>query len=61
MIHLSRFNHINKEESKGEDIGKLSKKEKQDMFRALCRKGPKYIIDCEFEDYMIDRELKSLG
>jgi len=31
------------------------------MFRELCQRGPKYIIDCEFEDLMNDRELKSLS
>jgi len=40
---------------------KLSKKEKQGLFRELCLKGPKYIIDCEFDDLMADRELKSLS
>ena len=39
----------------------LTKKEKQDLFKGLCEKGPKYVIDCQFEDYMTDRELKSLG
>jgi hypothetical protein len=54
--HLLRF----KEEMR-EDEGKLSKKEKQALFKELCLKGPKYIIDCEFDALMVDRELKSLG
>ena len=44
-----------------DDEGKLSKKEKQALFKELCLKGPKYIIDCEFDALMADRELKSLG
>ena len=56
--HLIRFNQIAKE---GEERGKLSKQEKQGMFKELCQKGPKYVIDCEFDDLMQDRELKSLG
>ena len=31
------------------------------MFRDLCIKGPKYVIDCDFEDLMKERDLKSLG
>jgi len=31
------------------------------MFKELCMRGPKYIIDCEFEDLMNDKELKSLA
>lgn len=31
------------------------------MFRDLCMRGPKYIIDCEFESLMQERELKSLA
>ena len=58
--HIMRFNNLVKE---GEEPGAkhLTKKEKQDLFKALCEKGPKYVIDCQFESYMTDRELKSLG
>ena len=31
------------------------------MFKKLCEEGPKYIIDCEFDHLMCDRELKSLS
>ena len=31
------------------------------MFRELCENGPKYIIDCDFEEMMVEKELKSLG
>lgn len=31
------------------------------MFKELCEQGPKYIIDCEFDSLMQDRELKSLA
>lgn len=31
------------------------------MFKDLCKQGPKYIIDCEFETLMQERELKSLA
>jgi len=31
------------------------------MFKDLCLAGPKYVIDCDFEDYMTERELKSLA
>ena len=58
--HIMRFNNLVRE---GEEPGgkHLTKKEKQDLFKALCEKGPKYVIDCQFESYMTDRELKSLG
>jgi len=56
--HIMRFNNLVKE---GEEQKHLTKKEKQDLFKALCEKGPKYVIDCQFESYMTDRELKSLG
>ena len=60
--HLTRFNHIQKEEDKEEEKkGHLSKKEKQALFKQLCEKGPKIVIDCEFDSLMQDRELKSLG
>lgn len=57
-IHLVRFNKISQETP---DQPKFTKQEKQKMFKELCEQGPKYIIDCDFEDYMGERELKSLG
>ena len=51
------------EENKEGETGKahLSKQEKQALFKALCEKGPKIVIDCEFDDLMQERELKSLS
>lgn len=51
------------EKVEGEDsaIKHLSKKEKQALFKGLCEKGPKFVIDCEFDEYMTERELKSLA
>lgn len=51
------------EEKKEGETGKahLSKQEKQALFKALCEKGPKIVIDCEFDDLMQERELKSLS
>ena len=56
--HLNRFNKINDENP---DKPKLSKQEKLKMFKDLCEEGPVYVIDCEFEDKMGDKDLKSLG
>ena len=53
---MSRFNHIFKE-----DGLKLTKHEKAAMFQELCYKGPKIIIDCEFDDLMYENEKKSMG
>ena len=30
------------------------------MFGDLSKKGPKVIIDCDFEKLMLDREIKSM-
>jgi hypothetical protein len=49
------------ENKEGEEFKHLSKKEKQALFKELCLRGPKYIIDCEFDNLMQERELKSLG
>ena len=38
----------------------ISKKEKQKLFFELCKQGPKIIIDCDYEDLMIEKEIKSL-
>ena len=63
--HLTRFNHLHKEapgdDQEEEKKGHLTKKEKQALFKQLCEKGPKIIIDCEFDSLMQERELKSLG
>lgn len=74
--HLNRFSGLTKDDVNGEpkvenggeevkkdenEKPKLSKKEKQALFRKLCDQGPKYIIDCEFEDMMIDKEIKSMA
>ena len=66
--HLTRFNNVLKEAAGAADNeefkeGKvhLSKQEKQVMFKALCEKGPKIVIDCEFDELMQERELKSLS
>jgi hypothetical protein len=58
---LLRFNTKKSENDNEGEVKHLSKKEKQEMFKELCLKGPKYVIDCEFENYMTDREIKSLG
>jgi hypothetical protein len=30
------------------------------MFFDLCQKGPRIIIDCDFEKLMLEKEIKSL-
>ena len=66
--HLNRFNFYDTE--KGEDVvpkdgevlpPKLSKQVKLQLFRELRLKGPKIIIDCEFDELMIDKERKSVA
>ena len=39
----------------------LRKADKMKMFRDLCKKGPKILIDCEFNDLMDPREQLSLS
>ncbi len=41
--------------------GKLRKKEKQKLFIELCQKGPRVVIDCDFDSMMRDGEIKSLS
>lgn len=66
--HLNRFNFYDVE--KGEEVDpkdcevippKLSKLHKLQLFKELCRKGPKVIIDCEFDELMVDKEKKSVA
>ena len=70
--HLMRFNDLEREIVKKvvkddgntvEEIfnGKLTKKEKQKLFNDLCRKGPRVVIDCDFDSMMRENEIKSLG
>lgn len=54
--HITRFN-LTKED---EDSGKLSKQDKQKMFFDLVQKGPRIIIDCDFNDLMTEKEIKSV-
>ena len=41
--------------------GKLTKKEKQKLFVELCIKGPRVVIDCDFDPMMRENEIKSLA
>ena len=41
--------------------GKLTKKEKQKLFVELCTKGPRVVIDCDFDSMMRENEIKSLA
>jgi tRNA (guanine9-N1)-methyltransferase len=58
-MHLSRFNPT-KEEREGPNPLGRTKKEKQQMWSDLCMKGPKIIIDCDYEELMLEKEIKSL-
>jgi len=58
-MHLRRFNPTKEEREQENPVG-LCKKEKQKMFFDLCQKGPKIIIDCDYEDLMLEKEIKSL-
>jgi hypothetical protein len=31
------------------------------MFKDLCLQGPKYVIDCDFEEFMGEKDLKSMA
>ena len=50
-----RFNHT--EEG---DAQKLTKQNKQKMFFDLVKKGPRIIIDCDFNELMTEKEIKSV-
>ena len=54
--HIMRFNS-----DPASDQPKLNKQAKLKLFKELCEQGPKYVIDCDFEEFQGDRELKSLG
>ena len=55
LEHIIRFNH-----TEDGDAQKLSKQVKQQMFKELVLKGPKLIIDCDYEKLMTEKEIKSL-
>ena len=70
--HLMRFDHMERTYTKtvknddSEEVqqtftGRLSKKEKQKLFKDLCLKGPRIVVDCDYEDKMREPEVKSLG
>lgn len=60
MAHLRRFNEMSGVDDEG-NSRKLSRKEKQKLYKDLCLKGPRVVIDCDFESLMTDREIKSLA
>ena len=53
--HIVRFNR----NEAGEPV-KLTTREKQQMFKDLCLKGPRIIVDLDFESLQTDKEIKSL-
>ena len=57
---MRRFNELSGVDDDGNQR-KLTKQEKQQMFKELCLKGPRIIIDCDFDDLMKDTEVKSLA
>ena len=60
LAHLIRFNDLSGKDADGNDR-KLTKEEKKRLFTELCLKGPKIVIDCDFESYMRDNEIKSMN
>lgn len=60
VAHLSRFTIKDKDKPEGERTA-LSKKQKQELFKDLCNKGPTVVVDCEFDDLMLDREKQSMA
>jgi hypothetical protein len=50
-----RFNNTEEGEPQ-----KLTKQEKQKMFFDLVQQGPRIIIDCDFNDLMTEKEVKSV-
>jgi len=53
--------HADPELKEGQEGWKPTKQERVKAFKELCAEGPKYIIDCDFEDLMSSKELTSLG
>ena len=60
FAHLTRFNQLSEVDAEGNER-RLSKKEKQQLYKDLCLKGPRIVIDCDFESLMMDKEVKSLA
>jgi len=59
IAHLSRFNLFKNNPADGGEKGSgngLRKQDKKKLFDELCKKGPKIIIDCEFNDLMEPKE-----
>ena len=50
-----RFNHTDQGEAQ-----KLTKQDKQKMFFELVKQGPRVIIDCDFNELMTEKEIKSV-
>ena len=57
---ITRFNHLSGVDEDG-NSRKLSKEEKKRLFKELCLKGPRIVIDCDFESLMRDSEVRSLN
>lgn len=55
MEHITRFNRTDDGE-----VVKRTKQEKQELFRQLTLKGPKIVIDLDFESLQTEKEVKSL-
>ena len=60
LAHLIRFNELSGKDADGNDR-KLTKEEKKRLFTELVLKGPKIVIDCDFESYMRENEIKSMN
>ena len=39
----------------------MRKKDRVDIFKKESKRGPKIVIDCEFEHMMMEKEIKSMG
>lgn len=51
FAHLTRFNELSEYDEDGTSR-KLTKPQKQKLFSELCLKGPRIVIDCDFESLM---------
>ena len=60
QAHLVRFNDLSEVDAEG-NSRRLTKEEKKRLFTELCLKGPKIVIDCDFEPLMRDNEIKSMN